>query len=29
MKKGIWLKAGAAALVLAVFGGALFYLVRE
>ena len=29
MKKGIWLKAGAAALVLAVFGGALFYLDRE
>ena len=29
MKKGICLKAGAAALVLAVFGGALFYLDRE
>ena len=29
MKKGIWHKAGAAALVLAVFGGALFYLDRE
>ena len=29
MKKGIWLKAGAAALVLAVFGGALFYRYRN